>query len=266
MTDTAVPPPTITPLDFTTDGGFGQTARLGLIVLESDQTIEAEARHIGVDGVDFYHSRIPMELEVTPSTLTDMEARLPVAARLLPPDFGFDAIGYGCTSAATLIGRHGITAGIQSVHSGVPCTDPITAAVAAFAALGSARIAVVTPYTADVTQSIVAHFDAAGIEVSAVGSFLESNDLVVARITEQSIANGVRQITAAGEVDAVFVSCTSLRTFGILPGLEQELGMPVVSSNLAILWHLLRLADVDTELPHLGSLFASGLNPAALPA
>jgi len=249
----------IQPLEFSTDDGFGATARLGLIVLESDQTIEAEARQINLDGVDFYHSRIPMEMEVTPTTLTDMEARLPVAARLLPPEFGFDAIGYACTSAATLIGTEGITRGIQGVHPGVPCTNPIVAAVAAFHALDAYRIAVVTPYTAEVTRPIVEHFTSADIEIAAVGSFLEGNDLVVARITEQSIAQGVRQVTGATEVDAVFVSCTSLRTFGIVPQLEQELGRPVVSSNLAILWHLLRLADVTTELGHLGSLFSQPL-------
>lgn len=49
-------------------------------MLESDQTIEAEAPMLDLNGVDFYHSRIPMESEVTPTTLSDMEQRLPAAA------------------------------------------------------------------------------------------------------------------------------------------------------------------------------------------
>ena len=81
-------------LDFETDAGFGERARIGLIVLETDHTLEAEVRSLDVDGVAWYHSRIPMEPEVTPTTLTDMEARLPVAAGLLPSEFDFDAIGF----------------------------------------------------------------------------------------------------------------------------------------------------------------------------
>ena len=94
----------LTQLAFDTDEGFGPRARIGLVVLETDQTLEMEARSLPVDGVAWYHSRIANEMEVTPETLTAMEARLPDAAALLPDDFAFDAIGYGCTSAATLIG------------------------------------------------------------------------------------------------------------------------------------------------------------------
>ena len=54
----------------------------------------------------------------------------------------------------------------------------------------------------------------------------------------------------------MFVSCTSLRVLDIAPGLEAELGVPVVSSNMALLWHLLRLAGVDDDLSGFGRLFA----------
>ena len=253
--------PELIPLSFDTDEGFGARARLGLIVLESDQTIEAEARMLDLDGVDIYHSRIPNALEVTPETLTDMEAQLPIAAALLPSEFEFDAIGYGCTSAATLIGAEGVAAGIHAAHPGIACTNPISAAVEAFRALGTRRIAVVTPYTADVTVPIAQHFTDAGLEVTALGSFLEPSDLVVARISEASIAEGVRTIAGRADCDAVFVSCTSLRSMAAADALEREVAMPVVSSNIALLWHLLRLAGVTDDVPGRGSLFSRQLVP-----
>jgi len=55
------------------------------------------------------------------------------------------------------------------------------------------------------------------------------------------------------------VSCTSLRTFGIVADLEEELGRPVVSSNQALAWHLHRLAGVQDAVPGLGTLFEHGL-------
>ncbi|MCY3851277.1 MAG: hypothetical protein OXF75_10825 [Acidimicrobiaceae bacterium] len=246
--------PDLVKLPFETDEGCGPRARLGLIVLQSDQTIEAEARMLDVEGVEFYHSRIPNDVEVTPRTLTDMEQRLPIAAGLLPADFGFDAIGYGCTSAAALIGEAKVTAGIRAAHPGVACSNPITAAVAAFHALEARRIAVLTPYTADVTAAIAEHFADAGLSVTALGSFLEPSDLIVARISEASIAAGVRAVASA-ESDAVFVSCTSLRVLKTVSDIEDEAGIPVVSSNMALFWHLLRLAGANVELDGHGQIF-----------
>lgn len=245
--------PELVPLDFEVDSGFGERARIGLIVLETDQTIEAEARLLNLPGVAFFHSRIANEAEVTPAMLTDMRNRLPAAAALLPAGFGFDAIGYGCTSAATLIGEEEVAACIQYAHPGTPATNPISSAVTAFQALNAKRIAIVTPYSAEVTQPIVQHFADRGLTASAVGSFLELDDLVVARISYDSIVNGVRSVASRADCDAVFVSCTSLRLLEVATEIEAETGMPVVSSNMALLWHLLRLAGVEPEASENGS-------------
>ncbi len=242
-------------LPFVTDGGFGTRATIGLVVLETDHTIEAEFRTIEADGVAWYHSRIPMDPEVTPETLTDMKARIPEAAGLLPGEFNFDAIGYGCTSASTLIGEEGVTGAIQQAHPGMSCSNPIAAAIEAFRALDVTRIAVVTPYTADVTAPVVELFKANGIDVDAFGSFNESRDHVVAMISPESIAAGVKHVVSDSDVEAVFISCTSLRTFSIIDELESALGKPVVSSNLALSWHLLRLAGIDDTIAGLGTLF-----------
>jgi maleate isomerase len=251
--------PNLVQLPFRTDDGFGTRARIGLIVLESDQTIEAEARMLDLPGVDFYHSRIGNSLEVTSQTLTDMAQRLPAAAALLPREFDFDAIGYGCTSAATLIGADRVTAAIQGEHPGVLCTNPITAAVAALSALDARRVAVVTPYTAEVTAPIARSFAEAGLSVTALGSFLESNDFNVGRISPQSIADGVRTMARSADCDAVFVSCTSLRLLAAVKDLESEVGVPVLSSNLALFWHLLRLAGIADQVDGLGRLFTRQL-------
>lgn len=251
--------PELIPLGFTTDDGYGARARIGLVVLETDQTIEAEFGTLDLPGVDVYHARIANEPEVTPETLTAMRRDLPAAAGLLPSAFAFDAVGYGCTSAATLIGPDGVAACLDEAHPGVPSSEPISAAIAAMRALGAAKVAILTPYSAAVTAPIAEHFAGAGLEVAALGSFLETDDLVVARISPASIADGVRRLVDGVDCDAVFVSCTSLRVLDIAADLETTIGMPVVSSNMALLWHLLRIAGVDDDLPGRGRLFAQPL-------
>ena len=249
----------LTKLGFTVDEGFGQRARLGVIVLETDQTIEPEFQSLQLSDVALYHSRIPMDIDVSTDSLGAMLDRLPVAAALLPQEFDLDVIGYACTSAATVIGASVVAEAIRRAHPGIACTDPISAAIAGFKAIGSKRIAVITPYVEDVTARIVTTFESAGLDVVAAGSFAEPSDLVVARISERSIANGVREIVAASDCDAAFLSCTSLRSFSIIPKLEAELGIPIVSSNQAFLWHLLRLAGVDDHIENLGQLLTHQL-------
>jgi|TARA_B100001964_G_scaffold123066_1_gene136410 maleate isomerase len=250
-------------LEFTTDEGLGRRAKLGVVVLESDHTLEAELREIRIKEVTHYIARIANDATVTPETLTAMEERLPLAASLLPIELKLDAIGYGCTSAATLIGEPAVEAAFDSAHPGVPSTNPIKAAVAAFTALGVQRIGVVTPYTADVTRRIVGHFESVGIEVVAVASFLEPDDHLVARISEQAVADAAVRVGGADVCEAVFVSCTSLRTFGVVTDIEHRMGKPVVSSNLALIWHMLRLAGVDDEVQDLGRLFTLEQNVGA---
>lgn len=232
---------------------------MGVIVLETDQTIEPELQSLALDGVAIYHSRIPMEVDVSADSLAAMLQRLPAAAALLPTEFDFDVIGYACTSAATVIGADVVADAIRTAHPGVACTDPITAALAAFRALGSRRIAVVTPYVEDVTERIVVTFENDGLEVVAAGSFMEPSDIVVARISERSIANAVRKIVAENDCDAAFISCTSLRSHRIIPELEAELDIPVVSSNQAFIWHLLRLGGVQDVMEQHGRLLAKPL-------
>jgi maleate isomerase len=65
----------------------------------------------------------------------------------------------------------------------------------------------------------------------------------------------VRTIVAGREVDAVFVSCTSVRLLDAVCDIEAETGLPVTSSNHALAWHCLRLAGVAETRPELGRLF-----------
>ena len=50
-----------------------------------------------------------------------------------------------------------------------------------------------------------------------------------------------------GEVDAVFLSCTNLRTLDVIDEIEAELGLPVVSSNQALAWHMAQLTQISPD-------------------
>jgi maleate isomerase len=78
----------------------------------------------------------------------------------------------------------------------------------------------------------------------------------VARITEASTRRAMLEAARVPGVEAVFASCTNLRTFGVIGAVEAELGLPVVTSNQALLWDMLRRAGADARGWGPGRLFA----------
>ena len=251
-------------LDYDTDDGAGWRARLGLIVLQGDETLESEFRRfLDVDGVALYVTRVPSGLEVNNESLAAMADHIPAAARLLPPATELDVVGYACTSGATVIGTDEVARlirGARPTHdagsfANAAITDPLTAVVAACRTLGAARIGFVTPYVADVSYSMRTVLEGQGLEIAGFGSFEQGEERIVARIAPASIHAAILQVGRAAPCDAVFVSCTNARTLDILDAAESDLGLPVVSSNQALAWHMLRSAGIDDPRPDLGRLF-----------
>lgn len=251
------PPQALQRFPYATDGGIAARAAIGLLVLATDQTIEQEWRQIfTLPGVGLYQSRLLNDASITRETLLAMAERIAPAARLILPNLKPEVIAFGCTSAAMAIGEERVFEIIREAWPEARCTTPITAAFAAFHALGAQRIALLTPYGAAINESLRAYIEARGFAVPVLGSFEQEDDTLVARIDGESIRQAALALGRRPEVDLVFVSCTSLRLVAAAAGLEAELGKPVTSSNHAMAWHALRLAGVEDRLPAFGRLFA----------
>lgn len=243
------------------DAGLAGRARLGLIVLASDHTIEHEYHQVlaQLDGVAVYGSRVLNAPQITPETLAAMETRIPAACEAILPGMPLDVVAYGCTSASMVIGEDKVFARIHEARPGVPCTTPVTAARAAFRTLGVERFALLTPYVEEINLWMRGFFETQGFAVPLMGSFNEGDDNDAARIAPESIRDAALALGRDSSVDGVFVSCTSLRLVGIVDALEQALGKPVSSSNHAMIWHSLRLAGVDEPLEGFGQLMRCSL-------
>ena len=244
-------------IPFTIDGGFGSSARIGLVVLASDYTVEREFRQVFQSpDVEFYTARIANSPTVTPETLAAMEDGISGAVELLLPGEKLDVVAYCCTSATVVLGEETVFKKIRAVQPEAVCTSPVTAAFAAFDAFSAKSIAVLTPYRSDVNQQLINYFTAAGYDLPVFGSFNEPQDPIVAGIDKASLVRAAEQILHEQPVDMLFVSCTSIRLLDAVRELEQKFGISVTSSNHAMAWHSMRLAGVTTVKPQLGSLFA----------
>ena len=243
------------------DGGVAPRAAIGLIVLASDHTIEAEWRAIvpRFAGVGVFASRIMNSPEINAETLAAMEAGLVQCTAVLRPGERIDVVGYACTSGSMVIGPENVAARVHEARPASAVTNPFTAALTALDAMGARRIALLTPYIDEVNQGMRRAIIAAGLEVPVMGSFNLADDNAVARISERSIEDALVDLAADDSVDAAFVACTSLRVCGIVERAEQRVGKPITSSNHALAWHCLRLAGIRDEVDGLGRLFRTQL-------
>lgn len=236
---------------------IGHKATIGLIVLQTDETIENDFRRIlPTDGVAFYASRVPSAPDVSTETLAQMEHELPAAAALLPPPVKFDAVGYGCTSGTSVIGAARIAELVRSGCSTKEVSEPVSGLIAACANLGVKRIAFLSPYVETVSARLRGVLGDAGVSSPVFGSFNEASEAKVAQIDGASIINAATALAAGQNVDAIFLSCTNLRTLDVITDIEAKTGLPVLSSNQVLIWHLLRLAGQTVKLPQFGRLFS----------
>lgn len=218
---------------------IGTRGTLGLIVLQADETLEQDMRRIFANpDTALYVTRIPSGDDLTLDTIASMEAALPRAASLLPKAAMFDAVAYACTSGTTLIGAERVHTLVSSACATRQVCDPLSAAIAALHRLGARRVSILSPYIPSVATPIRSAFQVAGFAVPATLSFGVQQEARVARIAPASIAEATRHLATEAETDAIFLSCTNLRTLDIIAPLERELGLPVLSSNQTLGWSL----------------------------
>lgn len=220
-------------------------ATLGLIVLKEDETLEQDMRRLLPASAQLHVSRVPSGKEVTRETLAAMEAELPAAAGLFPSAVRFDAVGYGCTSGTAVIGAPRVAELIRSGTETTAVTEPVSALLAACRALGVSRLAFLSPYIAEVSARLREVLAESGVESPVFGSFDEGEEAKVTRIDTASVIAAASELGRADSAEAVFLSCTNLRTLDAIPEIARRTGRPVLSSNLVLGWHLCRLAGLQ---------------------
>jgi maleate cis-trans isomerase len=233
---------------------YGDSARIGFLVPSGNQVAEAELHAMLPPGVAALVTRLELRGSSEAELLRMVEA-LETAARLLA-DARPALIAFHCTAVSTFAPEmaEGIVRRIADA-TGLPAVATADAILAALAVLGARRVVLVTPYIAAVHEREVAFLAAKGIEVvgGAMGGL--NTNAEMALLPPAAIAAQVREaVRAARGADACFISCTAIRSAGVIASLEEELGLPVLTSNQAMAWHALRRCGIADAVPGFGRL------------
>jgi maleate isomerase len=249
----AAPSGEIVPLHLPSEP-VGARGRLGLVGLATDLNSESDLRRMAPAGVEIFTNRVRNANPVTMDNHRAMAGDVTRAAADILPGLHLDAMIYGCTSGTVAIGEGEITRLLQAARPCTPCTNPITAVLAALRALGAQRIAVLTPYTRAVNDEFAAFLVGRGIAITRLAGFdLDSDEAMTAVAPAAILEAGLALCDQSA--DLLFVSCTALRTSVVVEALEEGLGKPVVASNPALLWHALRLIGNTDPISGFGRLF-----------
>ncbi|WP_258084015.1 maleate cis-trans isomerase family protein [Thermococcus thermotolerans] len=233
---------------------YGWRGRLGLIVPSSNTTMEMELHSAIPEGVSLHTARVPLR-NVTEEELVKMNTLAVEAARLLR-DAGVEMILYGCTSGSFIGGKDyekELESRIEE-EVNVPVVSTSTAVVEALKMLDARDILVITPYTDEINEREKEFLEANEFNVLDTRGLGIEDNTQIGKL-EPYEAYRLAKASFMDEADAVFISCTNLRTFEIIEPLEEDLGIPVVTSNQASLWLALREMDVMERIPWLGRLF-----------
>lgn len=177
---------------------------------------------------------------------------------ILPGD-DLEVIAYGCTSASIVLGDTLVASLLNASKPNAKTTNPAQAASVSLKTLKAKKVGILTPYEKGVNKLVQKSMEDRGFEIPVFGSFNENHDPTVASINKDSLIRAIRKMLSNAKVDAIFISCTSVKIADSITEIENEIGVPVTSSNHALAWHCLRLAGINDLIPESGKLFQTTL-------
>ena len=225
---------------------YGWRGRIGLIVPSSNTTCEMEFHQMAPEGVSVHTARvfnpeITKDEEKEKAILGMNEELLRAAKEVASVQPG--VILYACTTASFIKGPGYDKELGEKIkgETGIPGYSTTTAVVEALSTFGLKKIILATPYAKSVGERETAFLQKGipGMKVVAEKHLDIMNNLPKGRLASQVAYQTVREIDRS-EADGIFISCTNFRTIEIIEQLESDMGKPVVTSNQASMWIVLK--------------------------
>jgi maleate isomerase len=230
--------------------------RLGMIVPSVNSVVEAWYPRVVPDGVSVHFARMLMPPGTSPERIIEMDRTDGVRSIHQLASCRPHAIAYGCT-ASSIVQGHQFDAHLREEirHiAGVPGTSATNSIFAACEKLGTKRVTAISPYPEAVDAAEHRFFAEGGVETIAGACLGITDGFRLAEPAPEAILDLALGAWDPAS-DGVIIACLNFRSHPIIDALEERIGKPVVTSTQATLWHVLRLAGVDTPIPGYGRLF-----------
>ena len=243
------------PVDIRFDNGVHHRAKIGYVLLATEQTVQDDVIRLQPPGVGIHFTRAAIPDSITSESLAAQADLLADCAASLLPDGSLDVVCYACTSGSLVIGEERVFAELNRGAPNARATSLITGVIRALKQVGARRIVVATPYLDEVNQREVEYLEQAGLEVLSLCGLNLEKDSDMVRVAPDYIAE-FALAQDHPDADAIFVSCGALRTLDVIGEIESRAGKPAICSNQAMIWDCLRLAGIDDQYAGYGCLLS----------
>ena len=224
------------------------TLRLGVLTPSSNTALEPLTSAIvaALPGASAHFSRFKVtEIALSDSALGQFDDGKILAAAELLADARVDAIGWSGTSSGWL----GFDADRRLCErirerTGIPATTAVLALNELLGLKGVQRLALVTPYTGDVQQRIVANYRALGIEVVAERHLGIRVNHDFAGVAPQ-VLRGLMDEVARERPQAITTFCTNLRAAPLAADIERAHGIPLLDTVSTTVWGMVQAAGAS---------------------
>jgi maleate cis-trans isomerase len=214
--------------------------RIGLLLPSSSSAQEWDIGRALPDDITLHVARMRLNNVDADSTLRIVQEIETESQKLA--DVDVDVIIFPATAPSSRMGPGYDQELIKRITaaSGKPATTASTALLEALRALCVKQIVLGAPWSAAVNQDVAAFLEANGIKVLAQEALGLVRNLEIGFLDPQT-AFDVGQRVDRPDADAVMLACGNWSTFRIVDALEQNLGKPVLTTNLVSLWHALKM-------------------------
>jgi len=193
--------------------------------------------------------------EVVVSELLAMEEEITNEALKLA-DAEVDIIAFGCTSGSLVHGLRRDKEIVSKIEKAttVPAVTTAGAVVKALKALNLSKISVATPYTDEINILEKKFLEHHGFDVLKILGLNIIKNLEIGSQKPETVRR-MAKLADTSRSQGIFLSCTNLPTFEVIADLEENLGKPVISSNTATMWYMLKRIGYKHIVKNGGSLF-----------
>jgi len=234
--------------------GIAHRGSLGFILMSTDLACEADIIAMAPEGVGIHFTRLKTEDYTTNQTLARHIDHMAEAASRIQPDMKPSVICYCCTSGSIVCGEENV---FREIRKGAPYAQPmciVTGVTDALHEIGAERIVVGTPYLDEINAVEAEHLLAEGFEVLDIQGLCLDTGIAFGRVEPAFWKEFALEIDQP-EADAIFLSCSGIRSLAVVDEIEQAAGKPVITSNQALMWSSMRRAGFMDELRGFGRIF-----------
>lgn len=235
---------------------IGWKAKLGFLIPSHDSGYGSyELRVMSPDGVVPLETRVMVRKVVKDELRKAAEDAVDGAKMLATANV--DVINYIATATCFVLGVKGEDSLVKEIAAitGIKCTAGGQSVSEALRFLGAKKILTYTPYNNEVEDIMRVYFEEGGFEIVGSKNLQFEDPKDINHVSPREIFSDVVNLYKNNPgADAIFIVGGCFRTLEIIDTLEKYIGIPIVGTQQANMWHCLQMCGVPDLLNGFGKL------------